>query len=143
MSDRPRDRTESETWRDLRSLVLDRNDRRRTVAEALGLSFVRVKALIALRSAPRAMRDLATTLGIDAPYTTVIVDDLEARGLVTRGPHPDDRRAKLVALTAAGRTLAQRAERLVATPPASLRTLSDADLRELHRITRGLLDAEG
>jgi DNA-binding MarR family transcriptional regulator len=35
--------------------------------------------------------------------TTFVVDKLEALGFLERGPHPDDRRAKLLFLTDAGK----------------------------------------
>ena len=57
------------------------------------------------------MRDLGVALVTDAPYITVIVDDLEDRGLVTREANPGDRRSKLVHITAAGREVAQQADR--------------------------------
>jgi DNA-binding MarR family transcriptional regulator len=130
---------ERQAWQEMRSLVLERYDRRRVAAEAFGLSYVRVKALVALRAAPRPMRELAATLGIDAPYTTVIIDDLEARGLVRRTPHPQDRRAKVVALTAEGRQAAQRADRVMTTPPAALRGLTESELDALHELLSRLL----
>ena len=67
------------------------------------MSFVRVKALrLIAADSTMPMRELVTALGTDAAYTTVVLDDLEKRGFVTRAPHPDDRRAKLVTATARG-----------------------------------------
>jgi DNA-binding MarR family transcriptional regulator len=129
-------RAERDTWSLLRALVLDRDDGKREVCEALDLSFVRVKALRAVAAGPVAMRDLVTALGTDPPYTTVVVGDLEARGLVVREPNPDDRRSKIVTLTGAGRLAARRAESILGRPPTSLRRLDDADLAELHRLLR-------
>jgi len=48
---------------------------------------------------PMTMRELATRLSTDRPYTTLIVDDLEAREMVYPHRSPDGRRAKIVALT--------------------------------------------
>jgi DNA-binding MarR family transcriptional regulator len=127
-------RLEQDTWRLLRTLVLDRGDGRREVCEALDLSFVRVKALRAIAAGPIAMRDLVTALGTDPPYATVVVDDLESRGLVVREPNPDDRRTKTVTLTGAGRRAARRAESILGRPPESLRRLADAELADLHRL---------
>jgi DNA-binding MarR family transcriptional regulator len=68
----------------------------------LGLSVVQVRALVALReSIP--MRTLADRLGLDPANLTSVVDRLEERGLVTRQPHPQDRRVKLLELTSTGR----------------------------------------
>ena len=81
---------EREVWQALRALVLD-DDRRQEVSEVLGMSFVRAKALRLIAGGAVPMRDLVSALGTDAAYTTVVLDDLEKRGLVTRAPHPDDR----------------------------------------------------
>jgi DNA-binding MarR family transcriptional regulator len=80
------------------------------------------------------LRDLAESMGTDAPAATVTVNDLEERGLVTRREHPDDRRAKLVSLTAAGRALV-RAENNVPDPvPPALTGLSPRDVKVLAKI---------
>jgi DNA-binding MarR family transcriptional regulator len=127
-------------WQALRTLVLERHDRRAAACAALGMSFIRAKALRRLAVGPLTLRELAGALMTDAPYTTVIVDDLEERGLVLRSPHRDDRRAKLVTVTADGRKLADLADRILGEPPAALRALSPADLANLDRIAIILLD---
>jgi DNA-binding MarR family transcriptional regulator len=127
-------------WRAMRALVTERNDRRGEVAGLLEMSFIRVKAIIHLADAPMTMRGLAALLAVDAPYTTVVVDDLESRGLVERRPDPADRRRKIVAITTAGRRLAGQAERVLDEPPAALAALPEADLAHLDRIMRTLLD---
>jgi len=81
-----------------------------------------------------SMGELAEALGIDRPNATVVVDDLEAQGLVRRTPHPTDRRAKLVEATRKGKTLARRADEILATPPATLRELDPEDVAALQRI---------
>lgn len=121
-------------WRAMTTLVTELNDRKSEVAAELGMSFVRIKALRRLARTPMSMRELAEQLTTDAPYTTVVVDDLEERGLVDRRPDPDDRRRKIVAATAQGVRAAQRAERILRRPPAALTALSPADLIELERI---------
>ncbi len=113
-------------------LVLD-NERRREVSEALGLTFGRIKALRRISWAPRTMGELASVLGIDAPYATLVVDDLERQGLVERRPHPTDRRVKVVATTARGTALARRAEEIMSRPPDALTALPQADLEAMAR----------
>jgi DNA-binding MarR family transcriptional regulator len=79
----------------------------------------------------------------DAPYTSVIVDDLEQRGLVRREANPADRRSKLVRITSAGRAVARKAESIQSAPPAALAALSGADLAALERTLRRLLNGPG
>lgn len=114
-------------------LVLD-HQRRRQVSDAVGLSFARTRAVRRVARTPMTMGDLAKTLGIDRPNATVLVDDLEAQGLVRRRPHPTDRRAKLVEATRKGKSVARRADEILGTPPDGLQALSRTDLHELRRV---------
>jgi DNA-binding MarR family transcriptional regulator len=120
-------------WLRMSDLVLD-NERRREVADALGISFGRARTVRRLARRPMSMGELATALGIDPPNATTVVDDLEAMGLVRRRPHPTDGRAKLVEATRKGKALARRADAILATPPAGLSALGDEDLATLRRI---------
>ncbi|MFN8217325.1 MAG: MarR family transcriptional regulator [Solirubrobacterales bacterium] len=120
-------------WLALCDLVLD-NDRRREVAEAVGISFARARAVRRLARRPMSMGELAAALAIDPPNATVVVDELEDLGLVSRGPHPSDGRAKLVSATPRGRELARRADEILATPPPRLAALGGEDLATLRRI---------
>ena len=117
-------------------LVLD-NERRRDVAEALGISFGRARTVRRLARQPMSMGELAAALGIDPPNATVVVDDLEALGLVRRRPHPTDGRAKVVEATRNGKDMARRADAILATPPA-LSELSADDLEALRRILKSV-----
>ncbi|WP_433081003.1 MarR family winged helix-turn-helix transcriptional regulator [Dactylosporangium sp. CA-052675] len=123
-----------EVWRAMLALVHERHDRRKEVCEALDLSFVRIKALRRLAGEPMTMRELAGRLQTDAPYTTLVVDDLEKRGLVRREPHPSDRRAKLVTTTDLGRREAARAEAILTQPPPQMLALPPEELNELARL---------
>jgi DNA-binding MarR family transcriptional regulator len=123
-------------WQAMRRLVLDLHDRRSAVAEELGMSYLRAKALRRLHDGPLSQRELSAALMTDAPYTTVMIDDLEQRGLVQRQVNPADRRSKLVSITRAGRTLAERSSQITGAPPAALDVLSVAELRELERMLR-------
>jgi DNA-binding MarR family transcriptional regulator len=129
--------TASEVWLLMSDLVLE-HGRRREVSDALGMSFARARALRRLARRPMSMRELAGMLDIDPPNATVIVDDLEAQGLVRRGPHPTDRRAKLVEATPEGTALARRADEILGTPPPALGALPPDDLAALRRILGGL-----
>ncbi|MGY1831894.1 MarR family winged helix-turn-helix transcriptional regulator [Geodermatophilus sp. SYSU D01180] len=78
-----------------------------TSLAAEGLTVARTTLLWRLRSAgPSTQRALADALGVSARNVTGLVDGLAEAGLVTREPHPTDRRATLVTPTA-------RAERLL------------------------------
>jgi DNA-binding MarR family transcriptional regulator len=131
-------------WRSIVALVMDtRGDWRRKVSEATGLPFTRTRALRRLGAGPLTLRALAESLGTDAPAATVAVNDLERRGLVTRVEHPEDRRAKLVSLTAAGRATL-RAERNVSDrAPEALASLSREDVKTLERIFLGTKPERG
>jgi len=125
--------TAREVWTLMSDLVLD-HQRRRQVSEAVGLSFSRTRAVRRVAEKPMSMGGLAAALGIDRPNATVLVDDLEAQGLVRRRPHPTDRRTKLVEATRKGKSVARRADEILGTPPAELTALSTEDLETLRRI---------
>jgi DNA-binding MarR family transcriptional regulator len=125
-------------WRAMSQVALDR-DRKIAVSEALGLSWTRVLALRQLASQSHTLRALAKRLSADPPYVTLMVDDLEERGLVQRIPHPEDRRAKLVELTAAGRAAAARADAILDEPPAELREVPSEDLVAVLRVLEHLV----
>jgi DNA-binding MarR family transcriptional regulator len=126
-------------WQRLVALVLDsRWDWRRKMSEAAGLPFSRVRALDRLRRGPLTLRALADVIGTDPPATTVIVNDLEARGLVVRETHPEDKRAKVVSLTAEGRRVVRAARAVTDKAPAAFDALTDEDVAELLRIVERL-----
>ncbi|HST33308.1 MAG TPA: MarR family transcriptional regulator [Solirubrobacteraceae bacterium] len=124
-------------WRAMSELVQDQ-DRKVAVAEALGVSWARVLLLRLLAAEPKTLRAIAEWLVADAPYVTLMVDDLERRGLVRRKPHPEDRRSKLVQLTASGRAAAARAEAILDDPPPALRDVPAKDLATVLRVLERL-----
>jgi DNA-binding MarR family transcriptional regulator len=80
--------------------------------EALGLTPSRTHLLWALgQRGPVVQRVLAEALNVTPRAVTGLVDALVADGLVTREPHPADRRATLVTLTPRGRTLVAHLKR--------------------------------
>lgn len=122
-------------WQRLVTLVIDsRVDWKRRVSETTGLPFTRVRALRRLANRPLTMSELASQLGCDAPATTLAVNDLQGRGLVTRTPHPTNGRMKIVSLTSEGRALLERGMALEDPAPASVRALSQRDLADLARV---------
>lgn len=131
-----------EAWALMHRFV-EANNRRRELADALGfrLGGGRGKVLVQLRDGPMTLRQLADLNRIDAPYTTLIVDKLEAHGLVERRPHPDDRRRKLVVLTESGRDAVATVDAILLRPPAEISHLPDDDLAQLTAILTRLVEA--
>jgi DNA-binding MarR family transcriptional regulator len=131
-------------WQAIVGLVMDtRGDWRRNVSEATGLPFTRVRALKRLAGGPLTLRALAESLGTDAPAATVAVNDLERRGMVTRCEHPDDRRAKLVSLTASGRAALRAVKSVRDQAPEPLASMSREDVKMLARIFDAAAAGEG
>ena len=83
-----------------------------TLAEALakiGTTPRELSVLAAAAPVPRPQLGLALAVGLDKTTMVATVDALERRGLVRRDPHPDDRRIRLVAVTADGKHLLMEA----------------------------------
>ena len=74
------------------------------------------------REPVRTQAALAAAIGADKTRIIGVLDDLQERGLISRTPDPDDRRVRLLALTARGRrvraaaqaAIRRREERLLA-----------------------------
>jgi DNA-binding MarR family transcriptional regulator len=106
-------------------LVVDRLD---AAVRAAGIEGMRAPfgfVIRALAEEPLELTALADRLGVTKQAAIKVVDEMEARGLLTREPHPTDRRAKRLTLTERG--LAVRA----------------AALAESHRMERELRAAAG
>lgn len=131
--------TAARAWQGLNTLLFDRYNRTKAAADALGMSFSRVRALRRLAATPLTLRELAERMGTDPPYTTVIVDDLVRRGLAERVANPADRRSKTVHLTEEGRAAAARAIEILTTPPDALLALPPEDIQALDRVVAKLL----
>ena len=76
----------------------------------LGLSRTQARVVRLLADGPLRMAVIAERLAVVPRTVTDLVDGVEAAGLVTRRPDPEDRRATFVALTPAGRQLLDRLE---------------------------------
>jgi DNA-binding MarR family transcriptional regulator len=63
----------------------------------------------ALADGDRTLTELASLLGVTKQAAIKVVDEMEARGFLTRESHPDDRRVKLLQLTAKGRKVRRAA----------------------------------
>jgi MarR family transcriptional regulator, organic hydroperoxide resistance regulator len=89
---------------------------------------------------PLPMGRLADTLRCDASNVTGLVDRLEARGLVQRRPSADDRRVKVIHLTATGSRLRAQLLRRMTGGSCALSRLSAGEQRSLVRILEALVD---
>jgi DNA-binding MarR family transcriptional regulator len=126
-----------EVWRAMASLVHDNRDGwKRAVVEQSGLPFSRIRILTRLNRRPMTVKQLAHAVAMDAPATTVAVNDLEDRRLVVRETDPTNRRCKVVSLTEAGREVVARIDAVDDPAPNALAALDPVQLKAL----KGILD---
>ncbi|MQA14049.1 MAG: MarR family transcriptional regulator [Pseudonocardiaceae bacterium] len=85
-------------------------DLMQTTLTERGLTTARAELLLVLHhhGQPMVQRALSQAVHCTPRHITTLVDVLETDGWVARGPHPTDRRATLVTLTAQGRAAADR-----------------------------------
>jgi DNA-binding MarR family transcriptional regulator len=85
--------------------------------------------LNALDSSPaRTQAALAQAIGADKTRIIGTLDELQRAGLITREPDPDDRRVRLLAITAAGRQVRAAAQTAIqANEDRVLASLPSAD----------------
>ncbi|WDD90622.1 MarR family transcriptional regulator (plasmid) [Burkholderia sp. FERM BP-3421] len=87
--------------------------------------------------------ELAEQVGIEGPSLVRLLDQLCAAGLMRREADPDDRRAKIVALTDAGRVLTERMEEDLRMLRARvLKGVSRADLEATLRVLNAFREAD-
>ena len=99
----------------------------------LDIKVAEFSILMLVAANPRVnQRQLGQALDISAPNMAVTLDRMVERGWVERVRSTEDRRAQQIYLTAAGRALVQRAEKISAT-------MEDAALRRLSSAERALL----
>lgn len=85
--------------------------------------------------------EVGATLGIWRTNFVAVIDDLERRGLARRTSSPDDRRSKVLALTAAGEQILERAAELQRTHETRVgRRLGPGGREQLLRILGQLAD---
>lgn len=138
MSDVAETTAARDAWKSILALVGwggNRPPRFPSVAEELGLSPKQLGVIFRIEPGDAVpMRQIAQQLYCDASYVTDLVDKLEERSLIVRGADPADRRVKLLALTAEGEELRERALGLLYTPPEELMALSEAERRTLNEL---------
>ena len=80
-------------------------------------------------------------LRIDRTTMVSLIDDLERAGYVKRERNPDDRRAYVISLTAAGRRAQARAEKAVDEHALEFfGRISEPERQELHRLLARLIE---
>jgi DNA-binding MarR family transcriptional regulator len=80
--------------------------------EPLGVSARGFHVLQAALSGEHTQTELAAMVGLDKTTMVVAVDELERAGLAERRLSPDDRRARIVDVTAAGKRKVAEAEKV-------------------------------
>jgi DNA-binding MarR family transcriptional regulator len=108
-----------------------------------GMTYPRMRLIHELsEDGPQIMTVLRDKLGVSARTITVLVDGLERDGFAKRAPHPEDRRATVVALTDKGRAAHHAVYAAHADRAAALfATLDHHDQQALLGLLRRLLDA--
>ncbi|NGN69820.1 MarR family transcriptional regulator [Streptomyces sp. A7024] len=108
----------------------------------LGLTAAEINALANLADGrPHTASELAAAVGSRPTTLTSVVDRLERRGHVTRGPRPGDRRAVQIELTDSGRAAAVTISEAVAgLERRALDGLSPAAVDGFHQVVRALTE---
>lgn len=91
----------------------------------------------------RRLSYLSRYLMVHQTTITLLVDQLEKRGLVTREPHPTDRRTTLAVLTRDGRALLKKATKAAAAAGFGMDGVDDETLRALTGSLRDVRRATG
>lgn len=92
---------------------------------------------------PRTMSEVATALQCDNSNVTGIVDSLEEKGLARRRPSEEDRRVKMIELTAEGRRVHERLSEAFATPPEWMEALALEDQQVLRDVLQRAVESRG
>jgi DNA-binding MarR family transcriptional regulator len=79
-----------------------------------------------------SMRQLAEQCHLTPSFMTALIDGLVDRGLLRRQENREDRRTKLLTLTAKGREAVKRSGERLKDPPRGFEALTDQEVRSLH-----------
>jgi DNA-binding MarR family transcriptional regulator len=127
----------------VQQLVLGRLD---GILKEHGLTFARYEALVLLCFSSHGalpLGKMGERLQVHPTSITSIVQRLEADGLITRRPHPEDGRAILAEVTDAGRRLVELATNDLVAADFALGSLSAEQLVELSELLRPVRRAAG
>ena len=78
----------------------------------LGVSAREYHVLRGALSGEHTQTELADMIGLDKTTMVVALDELERAGLAERHPAPDDRRARIITVTAAGKRMVAEADKV-------------------------------
>lgn len=114
------------------------NARLRT--QDLHLAAAQALAVLEGAEGPLTPNEINAHLHLTSGSVTSLLDRLEQRGLVTRGPHPTDRRKVLVSITDAGSELVDwHLPETVAIQTALFQVLTPDQLVELNQLVETVL----
>ncbi|HEX4109431.1 MAG TPA: MarR family winged helix-turn-helix transcriptional regulator [Solirubrobacteraceae bacterium] len=114
---------------------LARSVYRRTSEEMLGMGLKQYATLATLRDAPVSQQTLGELMCIDANNLVLLLNGLEAAGWAARQRDPHDRRRHIVAISPAGVTALEGAERAMeAVEDEVLCELDPAERAQLSRL---------
>jgi DNA-binding MarR family transcriptional regulator len=139
--------TEFESADDSPGLMLWRATNRwqaaqRAALKPFGLTHVQFVLLASLAyldtDGPVTQKQLADHAATDVMMTSQVLRALEGAGLVRRAPHPSDRRARALAVTPEGRSLADRAVVAVEAADQEFFAAAGPDLPEFTAVLRRL-----
>jgi DNA-binding MarR family transcriptional regulator len=111
--------------------------------ESIDLTPARFAVLSFLRTRDGAIQQqIGAAMGIDPSTMVALVDELERTGLAKRRPHPTDRRAREVVITAKGRRTVERGRALAREVEDDvLQGLASAERRQLLKLLRQALSS--
>jgi DNA-binding MarR family transcriptional regulator len=127
----------------VQQLVIGRLD---AILKPHGLTFARYEALVLLVFSSRGelpLGKMGERLQVHPTSITSIVQRLEAAGLVSRRPHPDDGRAVLCAITDEGRRVVESATAELVTADFALGALSETELNRLSQLLKPVRQEAG
>ena len=113
-----------------------------TIKQRTGYTRARWQALsaITLSGVPVSTLELSERMGIQWPTLIRTLNELEAEGLITREQDPNDRRYRLVAISAAGRQVLKDVREILDPMRSELLAhLSEEEMIETERVLRRLL----
>ncbi|MGH7203497.1 MAG: MarR family winged helix-turn-helix transcriptional regulator [Candidatus Levyibacteriota bacterium] len=115
-----------------------------TTAEKYKLSVMQLYTLCLLDNKTSIpMNSLSSTLHCDASNVTGIVDRLLGQNYIVRAENPEDRREKMIKLTAKGaRLCAKISTEINRTPPINVSQLSEKQKQQLSQILNDILTSK-